>query len=121
MGICNMELYHIGHHCSLKTCNRLDYLPFQCDGCKLKFCEDHWKSENHSCLKVKSKTQTGSDAGTKPAKVKKKKQNPCLVDGCKGYNLVPMLCDRCGMNFCVKHRFTDDHSCRGFAWRRRSL
>merc|ERR1712110_1246861 len=38
-----MELPHLGTHCSLASCNRLDYLPFKCKHCVKNFCENHWQ------------------------------------------------------------------------------
>ncbi|PWA00071.1 hypothetical protein BB558_003883 [Smittium angustum] len=44
-----MELPHVGEHCSNKDCNRLDFLPYKCEYCNKKFCENHWKANDHSC------------------------------------------------------------------------
>ena len=148
-----MEMPHIGKHCQLKSCNKLDYLPFNCKHCRLSFCLDHWKPEGHICSEIKksqeitlqqinsqaNNSQAGnSQAGnsqvensqpsisqinttgltnitstnSKPDKPKKKKkQNPCNLPNCSGYNLVKMGCGECGINFCVKHRFPEEHEC----------
>lgn len=50
-----MELPHIGQHCSLKECNRLDFLPITCDACDQVFCVDHYKYETHQCDTAKSR------------------------------------------------------------------
>lgn len=41
------SMMDIGTNCS--KCNRLDFLPFTCEYCKLVFCEDHRKLEAHQC------------------------------------------------------------------------
>lgn len=37
----------LGKNCS--KCNRLDFLPFYCEYCKLVFCGDHRKLDAHEC------------------------------------------------------------------------
>merc|ERR1711923_64973 len=103
-----MELPHIGTHCQLKSCNRLDYLPFTCKHCKMNFCEDHWKPDGHSCSKlsqvqkeVKNSTEIKSIETQKSKSKKKSKKNPCQLPNCSGYNLVHMGCGECGGNFCT--------------------
>merc|ERR1712130_202132 len=116
-----MELPHIGTHCQLKSCNRLDYLPFKCNHCSFNFCENHWKPDQHECAKFikneENSTSTKPQKSTekqKPEKPKKKrKRNPCQLPNCSGYNLVKMNCNQCGGNFCMKHRFPEDHQCIG--------
>merc|ERR1712127_438060 len=132
----NMEMPHIGKHCQLKSCNQLDYLPFNCKHCRFSFCLGHWKPEDHSCSEIKkinlpenssqhktsqhsilqtkvtTTTSSGHSSSNKPEKPKKKrKQNPCNMPDCNGYNLVKMGCGDCGVNFCVKHRFPEEHEC----------
>merc|ERR1711970_189344 len=115
-----MELPHIGTHCQLKSCNRLDYLPFKCNHCSQNFCASHWKPDQHECSKFVKENSTSkenpqkSTQTVKPDKPKKKrKQNPCQLPNCSGYNLVKMNCNQCGGNFCMKHRFPEDHQCIG--------
>merc|ERR1712004_586486 len=43
------ELPHIGDQCFEKSCGQLDFLPVKCDGCKNKFCGQHWTYLGHSC------------------------------------------------------------------------
>merc|ERR1712226_606047 len=107
-----MELPHIGTHCHLKSCNKLDYLPFKCNKCQLSFCESHHEPKLHSC----SSLATEEKESHQPQKIKpkkKKKSNPCQMPECRGFNLVPMTCRDCGLNFCMKHRFAVDHACLG--------
>jgi len=44
-----MEFPGLGSHCFHNNCNQLDFLPVKCDGCKEKFCNEHWKYEAHNC------------------------------------------------------------------------
>merc|ERR1739845_181921 len=103
-----MELPHIGEHCTFKTCNKLDYLPFKCVKCQITFCEEHYKPSQHNCSKHGEEKSVAMKV-----KKKKKKSNPCEMVDCRGFNLVPMLCGDCGLNFCIKHRFAADHECLG--------
>merc|ERR1739845_55169 len=102
-----MELPHIGKHCELKSCNKLDYLPIKCNKCNLTFCDSHHEPKSHKCPKLQPKHEPSAP------KKKTKKSNPCMMPACRGFNLVPMLCHKCGLNFCVKHRFAQDHACLG--------
>lgn len=43
------DLLGIGRQCQHSECQQLDFLPFQCQGCKRTFCLDHRKAESHSC------------------------------------------------------------------------
>lgn len=43
----DQSIMDIGSNCS--KCNRLDFLPFTCEYCKLIFCEDHRRLEAHQC------------------------------------------------------------------------
>lgn len=39
--------------------------------------------------------------------------NRCSVKGCKQKEVVPVICDQCKLNHCLKHRHPTDHSCKG--------
>jgi predicted nucleic acid binding AN1-type Zn finger protein len=39
--------------------------------------------------------------------------NQCTMKGCKKKEVVPVICDQCRMNFCLRHRHALDHSCKG--------
>ncbi|PIK47571.1 putative AN1-type zinc finger protein 2B-like isoform X1 [Apostichopus japonicus] len=47
--------------------------------------------------------------------VKKRKvfANKCSKKGCKQKELMPIVCDSCRLNFCLKHRHALDHACKG--------
>ena len=50
-----MELPHIGQHCALTSCNRLDFLPVKCDSCSNVYCVEHYRYETHNCPNAKRK------------------------------------------------------------------
>nr|CAG4647277.1 EOG090X0APF [Megafenestra aurita]SVE92559.1 EOG090X0APF [Megafenestra aurita] len=136
-----MEFPHLGKHCSEKTCNQLDFLPMECDACKQTFCKDHVRYELHKCQSsykkdiqvpvcplcsqpVPWKRGEAPDIAvgdhidrhcqSDPAKQKRKVfGNQCTMKGCKKKEGIPIVCDQCKMNFCLRHRHTVDHSCKG--------
>jgi len=42
---------------------------------------------------------------------KKVYTNKCSFKGCKGKELIPITCDRCMKNYCLRHRHIQDHGC----------
>ncbi|KAH8916044.1 hypothetical protein BT69DRAFT_1303152 [Atractiella rhizophila] len=46
------EMIEIGQHCTLESCNQLDFLPFKCNKCEKNFCAEHWKVGDHDCPKA---------------------------------------------------------------------
>ena len=40
--------------------------------------------------------------------------NRCNKQGCKKKEAIPVHCKNCKLNFCLAHRFEQDHSCKGF-------
>lgn len=136
-----MELPHLGEHCSNKSCNQLDFLPIKCDCCLKDFCKDHIRYELHKCESSYKKDiqvpvcplcsqpvpgkrgeapdiavgeHIDRDCQSDPAKQKRKVfGNKCTMKGCKQKEVVPIVCDQCKMNFCLKHRHTIDHGCKG--------
>ncbi len=44
-----MEFPDLGKHCSLESCKRLDFLPFECNACNKHYCLKHRSYEGHSC------------------------------------------------------------------------
>nr|CAG4644179.1 EOG090X0APF [Lepidurus arcticus] len=136
-----MELPHLGKHCSEKSCNQLDFLPVQCDACNEVFCKDHTNYESHNCTSVYKKNvqvpvcplcsqpvpgrrgeapdlavgdHIDRDCQSDPAKAKRKVfANRCSLKGCKIKEVVPVICNDCKSNFCLRHRHTADHQCTG--------
>lgn len=134
-----MELPHLGHNCSEPTCKKLDFLPIRCDACKEIFCCEHYQFKNHNCPKSYIKdnqvpicplcnipipikfgespdvivgAHIDNDCQSDPAKSRRKVfTNRCNFKGCKKKEIIPVICNDCKLNFCLKHRFPDDHKC----------
>eukprot|EP00035_Acanthoeca_spectabilis_P030714 m.10579 g.10579 ORF g.10579 m.10579 type:complete len:281 (+) comp4335_c0_seq1:176-1018(+) len=132
-----------GKHCAHPGCNALDFLPYRCDGCSATFCADHRTYASHNCASPgtvsrevprcplcqtevalkqgQSLDQAVNDhinAGCKKNAGKGKTYgNACSKKGCKKKEVIPVVCKRCGRNFCLSHRFEADHNCEGSAAR----
>lgn len=134
-----MEFPGLGEHCSLPSCKRLDFLPMNCDACEKTFCNDHVAYESHRCQSaykkdvqvpvcplcnkpipvkrgeppdIKVGQHIDQDCESDPAKQKRKlNSNRCSVKGCKKRELVPVVCDSCRKNYCLRHRHPQDHKC----------
>lgn len=146
-----MEFPDLGKHCTVSTCNKLDFLPIQCDACNKIFCDEHYQYSIHNCTNAYTKNnqvpvcplcnipipiQRGqlpdltvsnhidSDCQSDPAKQKRKVfTNKCSFKSCKTKEVIPIVCDECTYNYCLKHRHTTDHNCGGklAAMRKRNL
>ncbi|GBM70752.1 AN1-type zinc finger protein 2B [Araneus ventricosus] len=134
-----MEFPHLGNHCHVKTCNRLDFLPMKCDACSNLFCIDHFTYNKHSCDDAFQKdvqvpvcplcnnpvpSKRGEqpdiavsqhidrDCQADPAIAKRKiYTNKCNVKGCKQKEVIRITCDICHKSYCLKHRHPADHKC----------
>lgn len=54
------------------------------------------------------------DCQSDPAREKRKVfGNKCSMKGCKQKEVVPIICENCRMNYCLKHRHVADHACKG--------
>ncbi|XP_070552498.1 AN1-type zinc finger protein 2B-like [Ptychodera flava] len=137
-----MEFPDLGKHCCEPTCKQLDFLPMKCDSCQQIFCKDHITYKSHNCESsyrkdvqvpvcplcnqpvpvtrgeppdIKVSDHIDRDCQSDPAKKKRKAYaNKCSVKGCKQRELIPVVCDSCRLNFCLKHRHQQDHKCEGF-------
>ena len=129
-----MELPHLGQHCSIKSCNRLDYLPVKCELCSKTFCSDHgYTPDSHSCtekhkivdVKVdvceKCNKRVKNRDGTLHECKKQKRKYRCATDKCKTRILVPFSCGECYQIVCPRHRFPADHNCISTAVNRMRL
>lgn len=132
-----MELPHMGTNCAESNCRQLDFLPFTCDLCKKEFCVDHHVYDKHNCSEsyrrdvqvpicplcdqpVPSKRDQPPDLAVNDhlennckSKNKKIYTNRCSFGGCKTKEMIPVCCDSCTQNFCLRHRHTVDHECKG--------
>lgn len=134
-----MEFPQLGTNCALTTCKHLDFLPLKCDACSKLFCKEHIKYTEHSCENsykkdhqvpvcplcnkpvpvprgqqpdIKVGEHIDRDCQSDPAVAKRKAYlNRCSLKGCKQKELIPVRCDSCRQNFCLKHRHEQDHNC----------
>ena len=134
-----MEFPGLGKHCTLATCKQLDFLPMNCDACEKTFCNDHVSYVSHNCQSaykkdaqvpvcplcnkpvpvnrgeppdIKVGEHIDRDCQSDPAKERRKlNPNKCSAKGCKKKELVPVLCDSCRRNYCLRHRHPQDHDC----------
>ncbi|XP_054164253.1 AN1-type zinc finger protein 2A-like [Oppia nitens] len=136
-----MEFPDLGQNCSQSDCNRLDFLPVKCDLCHNTYCVDHYPYANHLCPNSYKKDnqvpicplcnqpvpikrgelpdiRVGQhidlDCESDPAIKKRNKifKNKCSVKGCKQKELMPLMCNECSLNHCLKHRHPADHNCQ---------
>ena len=92
-------------HCPFAMCNQIDFLPYECKFCGIKFCSAHRTPESHNCLKA--------DKNKENSKVIPKTQRKCAKDDCKT-KLSPVNefeCKKCGKMLCLKHRYEESHDC----------
>lgn len=137
-----MELPHLGQHCSSSACKQLDFLPTKCDACGQTFCKDHIHYDTHSCAQSYQKDNQvpvcplcnapcpvkkgesadvvvgrhiDNDCMSDPAKERRKiYTNKCSYKSCKQKELIPVKCDTCHKNYCLRHRHEQDHKCQVF-------
>lgn len=90
-----MELPQIGQQCGDSSCKQLDFLPLKCK-CGKTFCSDHFPIHVETC-------QVSNQE--KSAELKKiEGLYNCSHPNCTTTSIVPILCERCNKNFCIKHR-----------------
>ncbi|XP_059583541.1 AN1-type zinc finger protein 2B isoform X2 [Alligator mississippiensis] len=138
-----MELPDLGAPCSEAACRRLDFLPLKCDACERIFCADHVSYARHRCTSAYKKdvqvpvcplcntpvparrgempdaavgAHMDRDCRADPAQRPRKIfTNKCGQAGCRQREMMPVLCEQCRRNFCLKHRHPLDHDCAGAA------
>ncbi|KAI6227186.1 hypothetical protein M3Y95_00700200 [Aphelenchoides besseyi] len=98
------EFPELGVHCSLKTCNKLDFFPFLCKLCKTFYCADHrfehsCQPDEHQLLRVE-KSSSGQ-----------LKKFLCSMSGCFNTEYSKIECSQCQRHFCMTHRQCEDHEC----------
>ena len=135
-----MEFSRVGGRCSVKSCNLQDFLPFKCEGCNKTFCLNHRATNQHDCprpdfgdnkvfkcpicLKVirivpdedinmtwARHASKDCDPRRREKQRKAKKKNRCRMCKAKLNAVNKMHCERCGLDFCVKHRLPSNHRC----------
>lgn len=97
-----MAEFNIGMHCSIKDCNKLDFLPFECEGCSQVFCLEHKSRTVHDCSNTNFESKTV---------VVNKQKHTCSYQDCEANQLIPIVCSLCQKLYCLEHRLPEDHLC----------
>ncbi|CAH3139182.1 unnamed protein product, partial [Porites lobata] len=72
------------------------------------FCsKDHRAKTSHSCT---SNDQEDQGNMAKCGALSSEYQE-CAIEDCRSRDLVPVLCEHCHNNYCVRHRHQTDHKC----------
>lgn len=133
-----MEFPGLGEHCADHQCQRLDFLPMKCDACEKIFCITHYKYDSHSCPQAYLKENQvpicplcnqpvpltrgelpdvgvnqhiENDCQDDRALKKRIYKNRCSFTRCKNKELIPITCNQCRKNYCLRHRHPLDHEC----------
>ena len=132
-----MEFPQLERHCHLKSCQKIDFCPFQCELCKFSFCTNHRTYASHQCssiseLKDKKAVECpicstvvtvlpNENADNKvwahindncgASKAKEMQSRTCSYSKCNKIEKHPIRCDRCSALFCIAHRLSFDHGC----------
>jgi predicted nucleic acid binding AN1-type Zn finger protein len=121
----------IGAHCQMPFCHQLDFLPFRCESCRGNFCLDHRSETAHSCTQAGAWARQrrereeaargggGGGATTRTPVVPKPHilhhESQCAQPACKTLIHTALVtgvhCDTCRRDYCLKHRFGQDHDC----------
>ncbi|KAJ2852660.1 zinc finger, AN1-type domain [Coemansia brasiliensis] len=135
-----MEFPELGEQCNLKDCRALDFLPFTCQYCKKRFCDEHWKVDKHNCARkdlvvdrrvpscpiceqvismgpnedpdVVVDRHISRGCPQKQPKAKQRtKVTECTFKRCTKKSLVIDVCPSCRQKFCITHLHADVHEC----------
>ncbi|KJA15079.1 hypothetical protein HYPSUDRAFT_48682 [Hypholoma sublateritium FD-334 SS-4] len=130
----------VGKECTYRECFLVDFLPLKCEHCNEPFCQDHFRVAAHHCKKYDAQThdrvapscplcslpvsvRPGDDPDIRMDRhietecsymtgaVRARTSPICSRVRCKKVLFVPITCISRGRNFCVNHRFPEDHSC----------
>lgn len=104
-----MELPDLGKNCQNSNCNKLDFLPIECNKCSGIFCKDCISLDAHNC---KSLTET------KIIKKFEPKGDKCFIEKCQKFAVTQ--CPVCERLFCMDHRLEVDHECEKMTENRRN-
>uniref|UniRef100_A0A0N5BIL6 AN1-type domain-containing protein n=1 Tax=Strongyloides papillosus TaxID=174720 RepID=A0A0N5BIL6_STREA len=98
------ELPDLGKHCSLSSCNQLDFTPFLCGTCASYYCGKHRFS--HGC-DLEGRQIPDEDAKKNPMKV-----FMCSAENCNNKEITRIECTYCNLNFCLNHKNPEGHECK---------
>ena len=117
------EMLNIGGTCQYLTCDSYDFLPFRCESCHGRFCQDHRTEAGHKCahagewaakrLQQQANRTSSPSSGPKPTVLT---ASQCSHPQCKTLidtlNAVGVACSTCNRKYCLKHRIPEDHDCK---------
>uniref|UniRef100_A0A0K0EQ37 AN1-type domain-containing protein n=1 Tax=Strongyloides stercoralis TaxID=6248 RepID=A0A0K0EQ37_STRER len=98
------ELPDLGRHCSLSSCNQLDYTPFLCNSCEKFYCGKH--RFIHGCSN-EDRQISDEDAKKNPMKI-----FLCSAENCNNKEVLRIECTYCQLNFCLNHKNPEGHHCK---------
>ncbi|CEF62100.1 AN1-type zinc finger protein 1 [Strongyloides ratti] len=98
------EFPDLGKHCTLNSCNQLDFTPFLCDNCKNYYCGKH--RHTHGC-DIEDKQISNEDAKKNPMKI-----FLCSAENCNNKEVLRIECTYCQLNFCLNHKNPEGHQCK---------
>lgn len=114
----------IGGTCQFLTCDNYDFLPFRCESCRGRFCQDHRTEASHKCSHAGewAARRAEKEAAKTPFSTTTSSQKPtthtatqCSHPQCKTFidtlNSVGVVCSTCNRKYCLKHRIPEDHDC----------
>lgn len=135
------DLLSLGQNCSCPDCKQIDFLPFKCDCCGRVFCLEHRTYQAHACSAAGSREtstivcpicakavklsaaddpnvvfQRHTQRDCDPNNYAKVHERPrCPAQGCREKlgAVNTYTCKECGIQVCLKHRFTESHQCAG--------
>ncbi|KAL8919261.1 MAG: hypothetical protein Q9172_005044 [Xanthocarpia lactea] len=117
------EMLNIGGTCQYLTCDSYDFLPFLCESCRGRFCQDHRTEAGHKCahagewaakrLQQQANRTSTTSSGLKPTI---HTATQCSHPQCKTLidtlNSVGVACSTCNRKYCLKHRIPEAHDCK---------
>lgn len=105
----------VGKHCEFAGCGQRDYLPIRCPDCTLTVCQHHQSRSAHNCAGV-SRDQSETKTVRSETKAVPKAAEPaakCSRSGCNDRMSLEMTrCRGCGFEYCLEHRFPENHDCK---------
>lgn len=115
------EMLSIGGTCQYLTCDNYDFLPFRCESCRGRFCQDHRTENGHKCAHAgewaarKAQQQASKLPSSSSQKPTALTASQCSHPQCKTFidtlSSVGVACSTCNRKYCLKHRIPEDHEC----------
>lgn len=119
------DLEAIGARCQFPYCHQLDFLPFRCESCRSTFCLDHRSETAHKCARAGewAKNRRKNSVGKPSAGLSGPTLNGLTPTQCSETQCTTTIntiqntgsrCDNCNRQYCLKHRFREEHDCKKY-------